>query len=119
MARQETSHQQVMSYWIGGGDYYSSHNFSLLRYSDFDKFVQKEMDTDLMDHGKTMSPDVDNDDEEMDNELKIQIKSGKIEYTSDSIIDYTLRSEKEEFENLSLWEYTASVLKFCKKSEDI
>ena len=33
-----------------------------------------------MDHGETISPDVDNDDEEIDDELKIRIKSGKIEY---------------------------------------
>jgi hypothetical protein len=39
MSRQENSHQQIMSYLIGGGDFYSSHNFCLLRYSDFDRYV--------------------------------------------------------------------------------
>jgi hypothetical protein len=32
-----------MSYLIGGGDFYSSHNFRLLRYGDFDRYVRKNL----------------------------------------------------------------------------
>ena len=43
MARQEYSHQQVSSYMCGGGDHYKSHQFELLRWSDFDRFISKEL----------------------------------------------------------------------------
>ncbi|EGO04884.1 hypothetical protein SERLA73DRAFT_43512 [Serpula lacrymans var. lacrymans S7.3] len=36
MAQQELSHQQVMSYLVGGGDCYKSHFFKVLRWGDFD-----------------------------------------------------------------------------------
>ena len=36
MARQETSHQQVMSYLIGGGDNYKSNTFRLLKWAEID-----------------------------------------------------------------------------------
>ena len=43
MARQENSHQQVSSYMCGGGDHYKSHQFQLLRWCDFNRFVRKEL----------------------------------------------------------------------------
>ena len=39
MARQEVSHQQVMSYLVGGGDNYSSHKYRILHYGTFERFV--------------------------------------------------------------------------------
>jgi hypothetical protein len=41
MAHQETSHQQIMSYFVGGSDVYTNHNFKLLQYCDFDRYVRK------------------------------------------------------------------------------
>ncbi|KAG1828296.1 hypothetical protein EV424DRAFT_1285855, partial [Suillus variegatus] len=35
MGRQETSHQQVMSYLVGGGDYYTSHVFQTFKFYEF------------------------------------------------------------------------------------
>ena len=55
MARQETSHQQIMSYTVGGGDVYASHKFRLLRYGDLDRFIRKEL------REKIWYPSVDND----------------------------------------------------------
>lgn len=43
MARQEMSHQQVMSYLIGGGDHYKSDTFRLLKWADMDRFVRSEL----------------------------------------------------------------------------
>ncbi|KAI0735617.1 hypothetical protein C8Q76DRAFT_576239, partial [Earliella scabrosa] len=37
MSRQEISHQQVMSYLVGGGDYYTSHTFKFLHWRSFDR----------------------------------------------------------------------------------
>ncbi|KAH7918366.1 hypothetical protein BV22DRAFT_1108374 [Leucogyrophana mollusca] len=35
MGKQEISHQQVMSYLVGGGDYYASHTFHNLKFYEF------------------------------------------------------------------------------------
>ncbi|KAJ6579753.1 hypothetical protein B0H10DRAFT_1637725, partial [Mycena sp. CBHHK59/15] len=39
MANQELSHQQVMSYLVGGGDHYKSHSFRVLHWGDFDRLI--------------------------------------------------------------------------------
>ncbi|KZP00253.1 hypothetical protein CALVIDRAFT_469531, partial [Calocera viscosa TUFC12733] len=39
MSRQEMSHQQIMSYYVGGGDCYTSHTFSVLQWGRFSRFV--------------------------------------------------------------------------------
>ena len=41
MSRQEISHQQVMSYLVGGGDHYTSHTFKLLYWRSFDHLFRK------------------------------------------------------------------------------
>ncbi len=42
-ARQEMPHQQIMSYLVGGGDYYTSHKFKNLRWTDFVDHIVSEM----------------------------------------------------------------------------
>lgn len=39
LSRQETSHQQVMSYLIGGGDHYTSHRFRVLHFGTFERRI--------------------------------------------------------------------------------
>ncbi|KDQ65222.1 hypothetical protein JAAARDRAFT_117660, partial [Jaapia argillacea MUCL 33604] len=39
MASQEVSHQQVMSYLVGGGDYYCSHKFQILPWYAFQRYI--------------------------------------------------------------------------------
>ncbi|KZT56592.1 hypothetical protein CALCODRAFT_435510, partial [Calocera cornea HHB12733] len=39
MSRQEMSHQQVMSYYVGGGDVYCMHRFSVLHWGSFDRLI--------------------------------------------------------------------------------
>jgi hypothetical protein len=41
MARQEMSHQQVLSHLVGGGDYYTSHTFRLLKVGELDRHICK------------------------------------------------------------------------------
>lgn len=41
MARQEISHQQVMSYIVGGGDHYTSDKFRVLHYGSFERLVTR------------------------------------------------------------------------------
>jgi hypothetical protein len=49
MSRQELSHQQIMSYIVGGGDCYKSHSFSILHWGSFDKIVDKQLRGDPQD----------------------------------------------------------------------
>ncbi|KAI0715432.1 hypothetical protein C8Q76DRAFT_596062, partial [Earliella scabrosa] len=41
LARQEISHQQVMSYLVGGGDHYTSHRFRLLHFGSFERLISR------------------------------------------------------------------------------
>lgn len=59
MARQEMSHQQVMSYLVGGGDRYTGHTFQVLRWREFDEFVRKEEMTHVGDAPDEEGPDLD------------------------------------------------------------
>lgn len=43
MAHQEISHQQALSYLVGGGDNYASHRFGTLPWYLFDEFIAKDM----------------------------------------------------------------------------
>ncbi len=38
--KQEISHQQVLSYIVGGGDYYTSHVFQNLKWADFRDMIR-------------------------------------------------------------------------------
>ncbi|KZT61744.1 hypothetical protein CALCODRAFT_427481, partial [Calocera cornea HHB12733] len=39
MSKQEMSHQQIMSFYVGGGDVYSSHQFKVLHWGAFDRLI--------------------------------------------------------------------------------
>lgn len=41
LSRQEISHQQVMSYLVGGGDHYTSHRFRHLHFRSFERAVMR------------------------------------------------------------------------------
>jgi hypothetical protein len=43
MACQEMSHQQVLSYMVGGGDYYTSHTFRLLNVAELERYVCQQV----------------------------------------------------------------------------
>ncbi|KAH9855862.1 hypothetical protein C2E23DRAFT_703266, partial [Lenzites betulinus] len=40
ISRQEVSHQQIMSYVVGGGDTYTSHSFRVLHWGSFDRLFR-------------------------------------------------------------------------------
>ncbi|KAJ6498474.1 hypothetical protein C8R47DRAFT_1111867 [Mycena vitilis] len=46
MSKQEMSHQQVMSYLLGGGDVYASHTFKVVKWGDFDRMIAKQEEED-------------------------------------------------------------------------
>lgn len=84
MARQEMSHQQVMSYLIGGGDHYKSETFRLLKWAELDRFIRAELKETQWDR-----KEVDPTTEELDEgELNRDMSgSAGIHLNSESLID--------------------------------
>lgn len=149
MGRQELSHQQVMSYLVGGGDHYTSHKFRTLYWPDFDRYIRREFreDSDEDEYGVSVMP-VEEDDissgevpsglniyaDDLD-ELAIDepningIDSGddvvfKVEgpnvKRSSLLVDYRLRSELGVFNTMPLWDFVAVTrLELVKTAERV
>lgn len=154
MARQELSHQQVMSYLVGGGDHYKSHNFKVVRWCDFDRYVREKSEmpqvSDIDRQIAYVSPDSVGTSEDLNRFESDTIESSELEdnnadtfseieddnlvptsdivtmqFTEDDttmigsndILDYIYRSSEDEFEKLSIWQYTESVIKITKNHD--
>jgi hypothetical protein len=111
MGRQEMSHQQIMSYLVGGGDYYSSHTFQMFKWFDFVKAIER------MEHQTTQENDViDDNDEEIINsvnneeQVSVSITHDKIEFSGD-FADYALHPTDLPFSDLCLWEFMENCIK--------
>lgn len=112
MGCQETSHQQVMSYLVGGGDYYTNHVFKTLK---FYEFLNALSDSEAAE-GEDSQGHTDFDDPESNGNSEEQfianIHHNGIEFTSE-IADYTLRPAGKSFSKLSLWEFVQLTSKEC------
>lgn len=120
-SRQEMSHQQVMSYLIGGGDFYTSHSFRNLSWYRFDKHIA------VLENTQSCSPDdaasqtlpsttnayVAPDEHDT---VNFSVEDGRVSESS-QIFDYQYRSTNGAFESLSLWEFVESV-EMIKKVEE-
>lgn len=143
MARQETSHQQVLSYLIGGGDHYKANSFRLLKWAEVDRHIRAELkeqtwktvdkqketcqnDSDLTKEPSEVSEqpeshtiDIDEDpDSGFKEELSLQVDQETL-VPVNLTMDYCHRSQADEYDNLSLWEHTEWVCKITKKSEGL
>ncbi|KIJ10851.1 hypothetical protein PAXINDRAFT_16187 [Paxillus involutus ATCC 200175] len=83
------SHQQVMSYLIGGGDHYKSHTFAFLNWDRVTDLVTRMETRNHDDHVEDITVIVDKD----------KLKTG------DNILDYRLRSSVPAFAELCMWRY--------------
>ncbi|KAG1797047.1 uncharacterized protein HD556DRAFT_1306744 [Suillus plorans] len=110
MGRQEMSHQQVMSYLIGGGDYYTSHTFETVKWYEFihaaDRFDLEGTDSD--DGDQTSDQEVDTS--LMDGQVIMSVSSDKVEFSSD-MADYILHPTTQEFTDLCLWQFVENTIK--------
>lgn len=102
-ARQEMSHQQVMSYLVGGGDFYTSHWFQTLKWMDFVRHVIKEASLQNEPHALGNNHDTDFNDGD-DHSITVTVESGQV-MTSTNLLDYVHRSDEDPFHNMSLWEF--------------
>ncbi|KAJ7158210.1 hypothetical protein C8R43DRAFT_882677, partial [Mycena crocata] len=143
MSKQEMSHQQVMSYLVGGGDCYSSHTFKIVKWGEYDRLMKKEekmakqvhvpaptdsaQSVPAQDGEREIVPDDEeytSEDEEEDivhasnvEQLTIVVNENFVGIAA-NIQDYQFRSSDPVFESLSLWEHEEQVVKISKASED-
>ncbi|KAG1763818.1 hypothetical protein EV702DRAFT_1205370 [Suillus placidus] len=108
MGRQETSHQQVMSYLVGGGDFYTSHTFQTFKWFEFTNAVNKfEHDAHKSEDGEVED---DADMMRIEELVTVNVSAENVEFSSD-IQDYTLRPCDVNFDDLCLWEFIESTVK--------
>ncbi|KAF8439786.1 hypothetical protein L210DRAFT_867443 [Boletus edulis BED1] len=104
MGRQEISHQQVMSYLVGGGDHYTSHAYRPFRFYDFLHALsiheRATMDVIALDASEHSPVDNDLDTEE----VSLDVSSGDVTITSD-LMDYQWRPKGPLFDQMSVWEF--------------
>ncbi|KAI0043930.1 hypothetical protein FA95DRAFT_1583949 [Auriscalpium vulgare] len=124
MASGEMSHQQVMSYNVGGGDKYTNKIFTHLYWRDLDRYIRAEEDP-----GERVGflEEDEEDDSEMpvnhatvgssnDRQVTVTVRRGNLTI-SNFVLDYRLRSDVPEFERLSVWDHAALVHRLPKTEE--
>ncbi|KAH9889758.1 hypothetical protein C8Q73DRAFT_747544 [Cubamyces lactineus] len=128
LSRMEISHQQVMSYLVGGGDHYASHRFRVLHYGGFDRLVDREHDEQEAMHSGSLSDDptranagaIDGEESgdggDDSDEILLLLGEGSIGAVSQQQ-DYIMRSEDGPFDGMSLYEYVGMAEKITKRSE--
>ncbi|KAI9069267.1 hypothetical protein FKP32DRAFT_1540771, partial [Trametes sanguinea] len=112
LSRQEVSHQQVMSYLVGGGDVYRSHSFRVLHWGSFDRLfandpsaiVEQEVATDN-------SPPMQH--EEI---FTLKMDAGTISAANQKQ-DYVYRTRNVPFDDMCLYEFVGTVEKVTKRSD--
>lgn len=101
MGREEISHQQVMSYLVGGGDYYCSHGFRSFRFYEFLKESRRD---DAARRDRSYGNDDLEDHQQQEEEVLVDVSSGEAAVASD-VLDYRYRPSCTSFDNLSVWEF--------------
>jgi hypothetical protein len=96
MARTELSHQQVMSYLVGGGDVYRSHNFNTMIWSNVEQYLGIGHSDEPSGYQEMVHIDV-----ETNNKVTV----------SNEVRDYAFRDMKYQFDNLCLYDYIAQAYK--------
>lgn len=102
MGKLEISHQQVMSYLIGGGDHYTSHRFQVVHWGSICRFVESKLPDD--DHSN------DYTSESTPQNVGLTLGVQQIHATS-QLLDFIYRGTAHEYEHLCLYEFFASTKK--------
>jgi len=105
MGRHEISHPQVMSYLVGGGDHYTSEQFSTLHWGAISRYViSKWMQF----------------DSEAEQDVQIQVYLNDQEVTASSqLLDYIYRTTSNEINSLCLYDFVSLVAKVKCSSRDV
>lgn len=92
MARQELSHQQVMSYLVAGGDHYKSHSFVSLSWDCLDSMF----------HSSVTNPNKVNVCNSLTETITVQPDAV---VSHDIIFDFQYRPIEEPFRSMCIWSY--------------
>ncbi|RDX42566.1 hypothetical protein OH76DRAFT_1302355, partial [Lentinus brumalis] len=107
ISRLEISHQQLMSFLIGGGDVYRSDTFSILHWGSFDRLFKRHFP-----QASPIAAEISEDNAE--ETFVLQLKSGSISASSQQQ-DYVYRPTEADFEVMSLYEFVGTTEKVAKK----
>jgi hypothetical protein len=115
MGRQELSHQQVMSYLVVGGNFYTGHKFRSVRLYQFTAALtnhecQPHVDSD----DATTSADLCTHDREEEN-VTLNTSPSEVKLTSD-FLDYRFRLVDTAFELMNVWEFMEDSTKVSKRT---
>lgn len=100
MGHQEISHQQVLSYLVGGGDHYTPDIFQTLHWGAFKSLAKKNDEASLLEGGGVHEG------------LSVVLSLGRRSITaSNQVLDYVHRGRGETFENMCLYEFVEKVIK--------
>ncbi|KIN93903.1 hypothetical protein M404DRAFT_35596 [Pisolithus tinctorius Marx 270] len=118
MGRREVSHQQVMSYLIGGGDFYTSHEFCIVRFHEFVDIV--------IAHELHVDGDCNCTGEELTDCPENLYGSTCTAHTSDGSLsvvlepqDYLMRPSVPPFEGMCLWQFLEQTQKVKRTSSSV
>ncbi|KAI9060844.1 hypothetical protein FKP32DRAFT_1550217, partial [Trametes sanguinea] len=113
LSSQEISHQQVMSYLVGGGDVYSSHTYRVLHWGSFDRMFKKAFPSDS-EQSSVVQPV--SQDETHEESFVLSLDNGSVT-ASNQQQDYVYRSVDTVFDTMCLYEFVGMTEKESIKSE--
>ncbi|KAJ6501460.1 hypothetical protein C8R47DRAFT_970072, partial [Mycena vitilis] len=108
MGHQEISHPQVLSYLIGGGDHYSSHEYSVLWWGSVLRYVSKFFVPSVASDSSVTSTVPSSELAADDLQLSLALGVGAIT-ASNQLLDYIYRCTTPAFEALCLYEFVCRV----------
>ncbi|KAI0354166.1 hypothetical protein OH77DRAFT_1549171 [Trametes cingulata] len=119
LSRQEMSHQQVMSYLVGGGDKYASHTFRVLYWGSFDRIFRKAFPDGRDNVGEEDAAEDQTGREEVPGGGSVEsVESYTLRLQPDKSIsatnqqqDYIYRSIEGNFDAMCLYEFVGKVEK--------
>ncbi|PPQ67617.1 hypothetical protein CVT26_006827 [Gymnopilus dilepis] len=118
MGRQEISHQQVMSYLVGGGDHYTSEKFQNLFLGTFIKYVSDEESKTANSMNFCENPAEDGDEYGAEETVALTIEKEDIA-VNNQLWDYRYRPKAEPYNSMCLYDFIAKTTKRKMKNKDL
>ncbi|KAF5311483.1 hypothetical protein D9611_011603 [Ephemerocybe angulata] len=108
LGRQEISHPQVMSYILGGGEYYTSETFQPINWGEVKRYVSKAFEsTEEVPQPGPPTPPWSR--RSPDSNIRVAMTNdGTRLSASNQLLDYIYRPPNEPFESMSLYTFIAS-----------
>lgn len=120
MGRQEISQPQVMSYLLGGGDYYTSHTFSILQWGEIRKFIisqDRESVVSLESAVAVTRTHVPPTIGISEHSVSMTLGCKSVD-TSSQLVDYIMRSDESDFHMLCLYDFVSCTSKIASSTTE-